>query len=463
MKLAAIQLLLFCSTLTNAFATTYYVSTSGSNSNAGTASGTGAWETLQHAADNVSAGDTVIVEPGTYVGFNMQGKSGTATERIVFSAQDNVIINDDNPAGYSDDGIYLYDCDYVTIEGFEIQGGNGVDIARDGIRVVGTASDAVDGVILRDNTINACDDRGILTGYADDILIENNEVSNSVKEHGIYVSNSGDNPIVRGNTTWGNNACGIQLNADAGAGGDGIISNALIENNTIYDNGDSGGAAINLDGVQDSIIQNNLLYDNHHTGIALWKGDGATGCINNDIVNNTIVNASDSRWALSIVGGSTDNTVFNNILYTERTSVVGSFVISADSLSGLASDYNIVMDKFSEDNEGSIISLSSWQSSTGQDTNSFIAIPSELFSNSALDDYSLFEGSLAINEGISTFNSASAPETDIEGTSRSAVDIGAFEFPVAIHEPSTMCFLLIALLLRVFPSPLRHQYGGRIW
>jgi parallel beta-helix repeat protein len=441
------QFLLLCLLGTNAFATTYYVSTSGSNSNAGTAAGNGAWRTLQYAADNISAGDTVIVEPGTYVGFYMELNSGTESERIAFSAQDGVIINDDNPAGYSDDGIYLYDCDYVTVEGFEIQGGNGSNIARDGIRVVGASAAAtIDGVIIRDNTINGCDDRGILTGYADDILIENNEVSNSVKEHGIYVSNSGDNPIIRGNTTWGNNACGIQLNADLGAGGDGIISNALVENNTIYDNGSGGGAAINLDGVQDSTIQNNLLYDNHSTGIALWKGDGATGCINNDIINNTVVNANDSRWALSITVGSTDNTVFNNILYTYYPSFRGSFVISSDSLSGLASDYNIVMDRFSADGGLTGLTLSSWQSTTGQDANSFIAVPSELFNNPALDDYSLFEDSLAINEGVAMFNSTSAPENDILGFSRSTVDIGAYEFDgIPIPEPSTMGILIIAL------------------
>ena len=101
--------------------------------------------------------------------------------------------------------------------------------------------------------------------------------SRSGVEHGIYVSNSGDRPVVRRNTVWGNNASGIQLNADASLGGDGIISNAIIEANTIYDNGSAGGAAINCDGVQDSVIRNNLLYENHSTGIALFMIDGAEG------------------------------------------------------------------------------------------------------------------------------------------------------------------------------------------
>ena len=44
---------------------TYYVSPSGSDAAAGT-SGAGAFATLQHAADLVTAGDTVDVLPGSY-------------------------------------------------------------------------------------------------------------------------------------------------------------------------------------------------------------------------------------------------------------------------------------------------------------------------------------------------------------------------------------------------------------
>ena len=92
---------------------------------------------------------------------------------------------------------------------------------------------------------------GIFTGFARDLLLENNETSYSAIEHGIYVSNSGDRPIVRRNHAHHNNASGIQLNADpAQMGddpndpqGDGIIEDALVEANVIHDNGAAGGAA----------------------------------------------------------------------------------------------------------------------------------------------------------------------------------------------------------------------------
>ena len=53
------------------------------------------------------------------------------------------------------------------------------------------------------------------------------------------------------------------MNGDVSLGGDGIISNALVENNVIYDNGLGGGSGINCDGVQDSVIRNNLIYNAH--------------------------------------------------------------------------------------------------------------------------------------------------------------------------------------------------------
>ena len=79
---------------------------------------------------------------------------------------------------------------------------------------------------------------------------------------------SGDNPIIRGNI-HDNHACGLHMNGDASMGGDGVISNALVENNVIYNNGVGGGSGINCDGVTDSIIRNNLLYNNHANGRSL--------------------------------------------------------------------------------------------------------------------------------------------------------------------------------------------------
>ena len=117
------------------------------------------------------------------------------------------------------DGINLEGADYVTIEGFTVNG-----MPRTGIRSVLNHH-----VIIRNNRLDKNSKWGILTGFSDDLLIENNVATRSQVEHGIYVSNSGDRPIIRNNMIWGNRANGIHMNGDASLGGDGIISGALVE------------------------------------------------------------------------------------------------------------------------------------------------------------------------------------------------------------------------------------------
>ena len=303
---------------------TYFVASSGDDLDNGSESSP--WKTLQHAADTVAPGDTVIVRPGNYQGFDLR-TSGTGTDRIYFTAEAGVVIDQDNPVTI--DGINLEGVSHVTLEGFTVMGAT-----RAGIRVVGALNEFSKQVTVRRNCADQNGKWGIFTGFCDDLLIEDNDTSRSGVEHGIYVSNSGDRPVVRRNTVWGNNASGIQLNADASLGGDGIISNAIIEANTIYDNGSAGGAAINCDGVQDSIIRNNLLYHNHSTGIALFRIDGAEGAKRNLVVNNTVVVASDGRWAVAVKSGSTDNTFRNNIFYNHHA-FRGTLEFDASSLPGL--------------------------------------------------------------------------------------------------------------------------------
>jgi parallel beta-helix repeat protein len=73
-------------------------------------------------------------------------------------------------------------------------------------------------VTIRNNTASNWGRWGILTGFVDDVLIERNTMSGSVLEHGIYVSNSGDRPIVRYNHIFNNRANGIHLNGDIDTG-----------------------------------------------------------------------------------------------------------------------------------------------------------------------------------------------------------------------------------------------------
>jgi parallel beta-helix repeat protein len=431
----------------------YWVSPTGSDSNPGSQGAP--WQTLQHAADSVVAGDTVDVLAGTYDGFVLGWdfpQSGTASAPITFNASPGVVIDGPNPD--TPDGINLEGASYIIIQGFTINNPAGL-ITRAGIRSVGNTN-----VIIRNNSVDGAGRWGIFTGFSENVDIEDNSTSNSKREHGIYVSNSADNPIIRHNRVWGNHQCGIQLNADVSQGGDGIISNALISDNVIYDNGSGGGSGINCDGVQDSRIENNLLYNNHASGIALYMIDAAAGSSGNTVVNNTVVMASDARWALLIGNASTGNQVDNNILYTNR-STRGSINISTDSLPDFRSDHNIGVDRFTTDDGDSILALTEWQKSTGQDKNSIISVPSSLFADAPGNDYHLSPTSPAIDAGMAQ----GAPGVDLDGNPRprgKGYDIGAYEFqPASIAEASVAWGSGGTTSLLAAPDGLRLLPAGR--
>lgn len=390
---------------------TYYVAPTGSNGNSGL-SDSAAWATLQHAADRVVAGDTVIVRAGTYVGFDLRGKDGTLNQRIQFRADDGVVINQRN--NRTNDGINIEGVDYVTIRGFTVLG-----IGRAGIRSVDNTGVWIIG--------NRCDQNGtwgILTGHSNYLRIENNETSRSAVEHGIYVSNSCVNPVVRNNHSWGNHANGLHFNGDISLGGNGLILNATIEGNVIHGNGAGGGSEINCDGVQNSVIRNNLLYNNHASGISLYRIDAGGGASNNVVVNNTVLVSASGRWALNIQNGSTGNKVFNNIFWNQH-SWRGAISISTDSLTGFQSNFNAVIGRFTLNGGGTVLDLAAWRQQTNQDSNSFIATPAQLFVNASTNDYHLKVGSPAIDAGTTN----KAPTIDFEGQKRDRrPDIGADEY-----------------------------------
>ncbi len=370
------------------------------------------WATLQFAADRVKAGDTVHVLDGDYTGFYLS-RGGDVRSPIRFIAEgQSVRITRRNQKTL--DGINIEGADHVVVDGFVID-----EMPRNGIRFTHSAQSTIRR-IRADHNRNC----GVFTSFCDDILIEGNTTSRSIKEHGIYVSNSGDRPVVRSNVVFGNRSAGIHFNGDASQGGDGLISEALIEGNIVHDNGGGGASAINCDGVQNSIIRNNLLYNNHSSGISLFRIDGAAGSTRNSVINNTLVQASDSRWALNIKNQSTNNLVVNNILFNDGPR--GSINVSADSLSGLRSDYNIVVDRFSADDGDRLLRLSAWRSATGLDRHSQVSRPQDVFVNLESSDYHLRDGSPAIDAA----DPALAPRVDIEGSPRpggARPDAGAYE------------------------------------
>ena len=374
---------------------TYYVSQSGNDADAGTIRRP--WSTLQHAADRVMPSDTVIVLSGVYAGFNVF-RSGTPGHPITFSARPGVLVNI-AAAGTHRSRINLENASYVVIEGFEIVGTNNQTNSKEGIRIIGPQDGSAGHITIRRNHIHHNGDRNILTGFVSHLVIEDNIAHHAAEEHGIYVSNSADTHVIRGNLVYANARSGIQINADLSEGGDGVVTDAVIEGNVIYGNGDGGivdygngpvvasggGSAINLDGVQRSIIRNNLLYDNHASGISLYRIDGGEPSHDNLVVDNIIINADNARWALNIQDGSSRNTVRDNMLFS-RNPLSGAIRIDSPSLVGFDSDDNVVENYFAIDEVA--VDVWQWRSRTGADEHSVAVTWTGL---EALLDFERFE------------------------------------------------------------------------
>jgi len=400
----------------NIQAQNYYVSNGGNNANSGLTP-EDPFETIQHAADIVSAGDTVFVEDGNYVGFDIRDVNGTENAPIVFFASgENVLINVSGPL--RDDGINVENADHIVIDGFIV---NGMPGSGNGVRVV-----LSDFCVVRNCSCDNNAERGIFTGFTDDILIEYNECSNSVDEHGIYVSNSSDRPVVRYNICHHNNNIGIHMNGDLSAGGDGIISNARIYGNILYENGLAAG--VNMDGLEDPEVYNNLIFNNHSAqGIALFQQDGAIPTSGAKIYNNTIIVPSDGRWGILVQQDCNVGTrIFNNIIINQH---LWRGCIAIWDTTGFESDFNIVNDKLSDSGDGSTISLAEWQA-LGLDEHSQLAdVLSAIFNDPTGDDFTLLSNSQAVDTGSSIV--LGLVDIDLNGILRpygAAVDIGAYEY-----------------------------------
>lgn len=422
----------------SAQAATYYLSPSGSDSNAGDQ--VSPWRTLQKAFQVVQAGDTLLLGDGDYPGdAQLAFVDGTADKPITIQA-----INRGKAAingrfkPFSSDGINNEGVDHVIFDGLIFKYN-----LRNGLRIT-----HANGCIVRHCKFLNNNKWGLFTSFCDDLLIENNESAGTNFQHGIYVSNSGDRPIIRYNVVHDNNASGIQINADPmqqepeeGTRGDGITVNAVVEGNILYNNGNDGTAALNFASLRDSIIRNNLVYNNGRgSGIALWddqyslnelhQGDLQYGSKNNQILNNTVYfPPGRGKRALQVKNGSTGNIVKNNIF-------VGGLspAIEIDNDSSIVSDYNLLFsaagDKVvnNEDISDFTYTLQEWRQTTGNDLHSLVADPLFFRLHSAPLDFHLRTGSPAIDAGVDMANVGS----DLGNGSRpqnGKWDLGAYETP----------------------------------
>ncbi|MFU1794474.1 choice-of-anchor Q domain-containing protein [Paenibacillus azoreducens] len=330
----------------------YYVSPSGSDSNAGTIASP--WKTLQHAADVAVPGSKIYVRGGVYNQKLKITRSGSAEQgAITFSnyASEVPIIDGTGLTVSGSEGIVdLTDAKYITINGFEIRNytttTNGVMPV--GIYVHGSGSyitlsnnkvhDIKNTATPKGSGLSGRDAHGIAVygtkapESINNITIDGNELYNLVlgSSESLVVNGNVDTFNITNNVIHDNDNIGIDVigfegkspNAAYDQARNGLIKGNKVYNitsskNPSYEKGSTEAGGIYVDGGKDSVIEqnysynndigieiasehagkstsnisirSNLIYKNRLTGIAMGGYDTKRGStVNCKIVNNTL-------------------------------------------------------------------------------------------------------------------------------------------------------------------------------
>jgi parallel beta-helix repeat protein len=179
--------------MTSALAETFYTAPAGDDNNIGTQ--LQPLRQIRKALLLVKPGDTILVNDGDYLGFDVRELHATAGLQFIIralGANTNILPTSDRDDNR--DTILVTFSSHVVIDGLRSYQAN-----RAAVRV-----DNSPRVTIRNGVFGNNATWGIFTDFSDDLLLENNECFGSVEQHGIYVSNSGDRPIVRGNRVHDN-------------------------------------------------------------------------------------------------------------------------------------------------------------------------------------------------------------------------------------------------------------------
>jgi hypothetical protein len=264
--------------LIGAQAATYYVATTGSDSNPGTSSQP--FRTITYAYGKASAGTTIMVAPGTYTDYSSGwgwhlNKSGTASSPIVLkSTTRGGAILDGQFASH--DGIYL-DGSYNVIDGFGI-----TRAPITGVYVAGNANQIINCEIYNNGTQGSSDPEGQGIYSSDGTsgnqyvgnYIHDNGYTGSNLDHGLYLC--GQNEVVANNVVVRHPSRGLQL------AGYSSVSNTKVYNNVFAWNGKHGITVwMQMSNVD---IRNNICFQNGLYGVQFYAATGSGVTLDHNLV-----------------------------------------------------------------------------------------------------------------------------------------------------------------------------------
>ena len=341
--------------------TSFYVSTSGSDSNQGTQAAP--WHTVQHAADTARAGSIVNVRGGVYEELVDIKTSGNASDGFITIRSypgETAVLDATHFTPSGRQGILtIHNQSYVRIEGLEIRNFRTAEhrLAPLGISVMGSGSH----IELLKNNVHHIEqtfpDRdapgsggngfGIAVYGTEaktpitDLIIDGNEVHHlkTGSSESLVVNGNVTNFRITHNMVHDNNNIGIDVigfehtapDPAVDQARDGVVSGNLVYNitsrgNPAYRN-EENSDGIYVDGGTRILIEQNVMHDvDFGIELASEHRDRATSYIT---ARNNLIYHSHTA-AVSIGGyaperGHTDHcTIVNNTLYDNDTSGTGS-------------------------------------------------------------------------------------------------------------------------------------------
>lgn len=346
----------FCQTNTS-----FYVATTGDDSNPGTEGAP--WRTVQHAANTVRAGNTVYVRGGIYeelVSINASGDASNGFITFKSYPGETAVLDATTFTPTGRTGVLtIQNKSYVRIEGFEIRNFRTSEhrLVPLGVNVIGSGSH----IELLKNNVHHIENNfegreapgrggnafGIAVYGTDvqmpisDLVIDRNEVHHlkTGSSESLVVNGNVSNFHITHNVVHDNNNIGIDVigfertapDPTVDQARDGVVSGNLVYNitsrgNPAYRN-DESSDGIYVDGGTRILIEQNVVHDvDFGIELASEHKDRATSYItarNNLIYHCHTAGISIGGYAFE--RGHTEHcTVVNNTLYNNDTSGTGS-------------------------------------------------------------------------------------------------------------------------------------------
>jgi Carbohydrate binding module (family 35) len=241
----------------------YYISTSGSDSNDGCSTGT-AWKSLAKVNTTTFAAGAIIrfQTGGSWTGQLHPLGSGTSSASIVIrsygSAARPIIAG-----GGATAAIYLVSQSYWTIQDLEITNDTSAADVRSGIQLQNDTSGILHGIHIVNNNIHN------VKGYWTGGVQPSTSAGVAFNLSDSYTTNGWDDVLIRGNTLTATDASGIYLGSLAGTGHDQVTTNVVIENNVMDDVGGNDVVCIYC---TSPVVQYNVATNSgsRYSGAGFW-------------------------------------------------------------------------------------------------------------------------------------------------------------------------------------------------